>query len=86
MEAGFIILAAFMVIAGVAIGFLIGKRKIERRYLYDTQFTQGTLNADCSDPERDPELYLGLGVPVGEIVSRKYVTLDVNVILQDSHK
>lgn len=86
MEAGFIALLILMTIIGVVVGFLIGKRKAERRYLWDTQFTQGTLNIDCSDPEFEPELFLGLGIPVKDVTSRKYVTLDVNVMLQDSHK
>ena len=86
MEAGFIVLMALISIVCVVVGFLFGQRKAERRYLQDTQFTQGTLNADCSDPEREPGLYLGLGIPVKDVVSRKYIMLDVNVILQDSHK
>lgn len=86
MEAGFIALIVLMTIVGVAVGFLFGKRKAERRYLRDTQFTQGTLNVDCSDPEFEPNLFLGLGVPVNGITTRKYVTLDVNVILQNSQK
>lgn len=86
MEAGFIVALVLMTIAGVVIGFFIGKRNAERRYLQDTQFTQGTLNIDCSDPEFEPGLYLGLGVPVKDVITRKYVNLDVNVMLQDSHK
>lgn len=86
MEAGFIALLILMTIIGVAVGFLIGKRKAERQYLQDTQFTQGTLNVDCSDPEFEPGLYLGLAVPVKDVVLQKYVTLDVNVMLQNSQK
>ena len=80
MEAGFIILLVLMTIAGTVVGFLIGKRKAERRYLQETQFTQGTLNVDCSDPEFEPDLFLGSAVPVKDIIVRKYVTFDVNVI------
>ena len=86
MEAGFIVVLVLITIAGVVIGFFIGKRKTERLYLQDTQFTQGTLNVDCSDPEFEPELFLGLGVPIKDVVSRKYIMLDVNVILRNSHK
>lgn len=86
MEAGFIALLIIMTIIGVAVGFLIGKRKAECRYLQDTQFTQGTLNVDCSDPEFEPGLYLGLAVPVKDVALQKYVTLDVNVMLQNSQK
>lgn len=86
MEAGFIVLMILMLIVGVTSGFLIGKRKAEQRYLQDTQFTQGTLNVDCSDPEFEPDLFLGLGVPVKDIATRKYVMLDVKVMLQNSQK
>ena len=86
MEAGFIILAVFTTITGIVVGFLIGKRTTERRYLQETQFTQGTLNVDCSDPKFEPSMYLGLAVPVKDVISRKYVTLDVHIILKDSHK
>ena len=86
MEAGFIALMVLIAIVGVTVGFLIGKQKTERRYMQDTQFTQGTLNVDCSDPEFEPGLFLGLGIPVKDVVTRKYITLDVNVMLRDSHK
>lgn len=86
MEAGFIALMVLIAIVGVTVGFLIGKRKTERRYMQDTQFTQGTLNVDCSDPEFEPGLFLGLGIPVKDVVTRKYITLDINVMLRDSHK
>lgn len=86
MEAGFIILLVLMTIVGVTVGFLFGKRKTEQRYLQDTQYTQGTLNVDCSDPEFEPGLFLGLGVPVKDVITRKYMTLDINVISQNSQK
>lgn len=86
MEAGFIILIALMSVVGIVVGFLIGKRKTERRYIMDTQYTQGTLNIDCSDPEFEPGMFLGLSVPVKDVISRKYVMLDVNVLLNNSHK
>lgn len=86
MEAGFITLIVIMTVIGVVIGLLIGKKVAERRYLHDTKYTQGTLNIDCSDPEFNPGLFLGLGVPVKDVIMRKYVTLDVNVLLKNSHK
>lgn len=86
MEAGFIVAMVLMTIAGVVIGFFIGKRKAEHRYLQDTQFTQGTLNVDCSDPEFEPGLFLGLGIPVKDVISRKYIMLDINVMLKNSQK
>lgn len=86
MEAGFIILMTLMSVVGIVVGFLIGKRKTERRYVMDTQYTQGTLNIDCSDPEFEPGMFLGLSVPVKDVISRKYVMLDVNVLLNNSQK
>jgi hypothetical protein len=86
MEAGFIALAILMLVVGVVVGMLVGKTRAERRYAKDTQYTQGTLNIDCSEPEFEPGLFLGLAIPVKDVVSRKYIMLDVNVMLQDSHK
>lgn len=86
MEAGFIALAVLMTVIGVIVGLLIGKKTAERRYLSDTRYTQGTLNVDYSDPEFEPGLFLGLGVPVKDVITRKYVTLDINVMTQNSHK
>ena len=87
METGFaVLLIVTMVIAGVLVGMLIGKARAERRYTLDTQYTQGTLNVDCSDPEFEPNLFLGLTIPVKDIISRKYVTLDVNLFSNDSRK
>lgn len=86
MEAGFIVLGVLVVVVGVAIGMIIGKSIAERRYTRETQYTQGTLNVDCSDPEFEPGLFLGLAVPVRDIVSRKYVVLDVDVFSHDSRK
>ncbi len=86
MEAGFIALLIVMAVVGVVVGFFIGKTQAERRYRRDTDYTQGTLNVDCSDPEFDPGLFLGLAVPVSEVIHRKYVKLDVKLMLQDSRK
>lgn len=86
MEAGFIVTILIVGIVGVVVGFVIGKRTSERRYAQDTQYTQGTINIDCSDPEFEPGIFLGLAVPVRDVVSRKYVMFDVNVMNQDSHK
>ena len=86
MEAGFVLLMAFASILSILIGVFIGKNLVNRRYLQDTAFTQGTLNLDCSESDNEPVLFLGLGVPISEIHSRKYITLDVNVIRKNSHK
>lgn len=86
MEPGFIILFVVMIIIGVVVGLIIGKKIAERRYLRDTQYTQGTLSIDCGDPEFEPGIFLGLGVPVKDVMTRKYVTFDVNVLLKNSHE
>ena len=86
MEAGFVVLLVLMTAVGVIAGTFIGKRKAERRYITETQYTQGTLNIDCSDPEFEPGLFLGLAVPVKDVISRKYITLDVDVLLGNSQK
>lgn len=86
MEPGFIALIVIMTIVGVVVGIIIGKKASERRYLHDTQFTQGTLNIDCGDPEFEPGIFLGLGVPVKDVIARKYVILDVNVLQNKSHE
>lgn len=86
MEAGFVILLVAVAIVSAAVGLLIGRAQLKRRYEQDTQFTQGVLNVDCSDPEFEPGLFLGLSVPVKDVVTRKYVTFDVNVFLENSRK
>jgi hypothetical protein len=86
METGFIALAVLALFIGVGIGYLLGRKVAERRYLRDTKYTQGTLNVDCSDPEFEPGLFLGLAVPVRDVIPRKYITLDINLMSQNSQK
>ena len=86
MEPGFIVFIVIMTIIGVIAGIIIGRKTTERRYLRDTQYTQGTLNIDCSDPEFEPGVFLGLGVPVTDVITRKYVTFDINVFQKKSHE
>lgn len=86
METGFIALLVLGIISGVLIGLFLGQWITHRRYLRETEYTQGTLNIDCNDPEFEPGLFLGLAVPVKDITARKYISLDVNVILQNSQK
>ena len=86
MVAGFIILLAAVAIVCVVTGMLIGRRQIKNRYVRDTQFTQGVLNVDCSDPEFEPGLILGLSVPIKDVITKKYVTFDVRVFLENSRK
>ena len=86
METGFVALLVLSVIGGIVVGVFLGQQFAHRRYLRETKYTQGTLNVDCDDPEFDPGLFLGLAIPVKDVTSLKYITLDVNVISQNSHK
>lgn len=87
MEAGFVILIATgSLILGIVIGMFLGQSKADRKYKRDTLYSQGTLNVDNSDPEFEPGLFLALGVPVSDVISRKYVKLDVKVMLQNSQE
>ena len=86
MEAGFIILLAAIAVVCFVVGLLIGRREIKRLYARDTRYTQGVLNIDCSDPEFEPGLFLGLAAPVRDVITQKYVTFDVNVMTPDSRK
>lgn len=86
MEAGFVALMVLGIVCGVIVGVFLGQWIAHRRYTRDTQYTQGTLNVDCDDSEFEPDLFLGLGVPVKDIMSRKYISLDVNVMSQNSQK
>lgn len=86
MEPGNIEILVFVVIIGIIVGYLLGKRVAQRQYLKDTQYTQGTLSIDCSDPEFEPGLFLGLAVPVKDVIRRRYVTLDVEMMPLDSQQ
>ena len=86
MEPGFIALIVITTIIGIIVGFIIGKKIAYRLYISDTQYTQGTLNIDCGDPEFEPGIFLGLGVPVKDVITRKYITLDVNILNKKSHE
>ena len=86
MEPGFIVSIVIMTVIGVVAGFIIGKKSTKRQYVRDTQFTQGTLSIDCCDPEFEPGIFLGLGVPVNDVITRKYITFDVNVLQKKSHE
>lgn len=86
MEPGFIALIVITAVIGVVVGFIFGKKTAKRQYLSDTQYTQGTLNIDCGDSEFEPGIFLALGVPVMDVITRKYVNLDVNVLNKKSHE
>ena len=86
MESGFLALLVLSIIGSLVIGIFVGRALTHRKYIRDTQYTQGTLNVDIGDPEFEPGLFLGLAVPVRDVIARKYITLDVNVMSQNSQK
>ena len=86
METGFVAWLVLASVLGIVIGILVGQLIAHRHYARDTRYTQGTLNVDCGDPEFEPGLFLGLSIPVTNITSLRYITLDVNVMTQKSHK
>ena len=87
MEPGFIALIIITsIVICVVVGLIVGKKIAQRRYHSDTQYSQGTLNIDNSDPEFGTGIFLALGVPVIDIMTRKYVILDVNVLKKKSHE
>lgn len=86
MVTGFIVLSVMMAIVGLVVGMLVGKAIVTRRYARDTQYTQGTINVDCSASTTRPCLFLGSSIPVEEIMTRSYVTFDIKVLHLDSHE
>lgn len=69
MEA-ILVLIGFICGVGVGVGVLL---KRTRRNII------GTLRVDHSDPQDDPYLFLELNKPLSEFISKKYVTLKVNI-------
>ena len=79
MEAGLIVLA--VIVIAEAVLWLKFRKPSPKQ-----QNSVGVLNVICGNPDDQPELFLGLGVPVEDIVSQKQVLLTVNVIHENSHK
>ena len=80
METGFIALIVLTAIICTAVGVLIGRSTTKPRG------PQGIINVDCDDQGKGPELFLALTVPIADVVSRKRVIFDVNVIRHNSQK
>ena len=83
MDTGFIIL---LVMLGCLVVILVEMTLLKRRYINDTRYSQGSLNIDRSDSGSAPGMFLHLTIPIDDIVSRKRVVLNVNVIPDNSHK
>lgn len=71
METGFVVIIAITaIVVGIALGLFIARLRTR---------TYGTLQVDYSDPYDGPYCFLKLKVPVSTIVSKKRVTLDVDI-------
>ena len=81
MEAGFIIIAIVLCIAGAVIVALLSDRARKKQ-----QDTQGMLNIVYDDFGGSPQLVLALYDPVETVVGQKQVLFDVNIIHQNSQK
>lgn len=77
MEAGFIVFAVLVALAGIVIGIHIEKMRVKRK---NDQAVQGVLNVICDESEPMPQLFLQLIVPVEDVMKQKQTTLDVNII------
>lgn len=73
METGFIVAMLLAVLVGIAIGFIIGRRK-------KPNDSQGILYAYCREDDAQPSLLLEGTAPIDEITSKKQVIFDVVVI------
>lgn len=74
MEAGIITIVLFVLTGGIVIGLLIG------RSIANKAETQGTIYVYRNEPDEQPSLLLEYGVPIDDIISRKRVLFDVNVV------
>ena len=84
METGLIIMAIISAVVGVvSILYVCGHR---RRSSTKNETVCGVLHVDCCDSEYEPDMLLSLSVPVSDIVGKKRIALDVNVIRQNSQK
>ena len=75
MESGFVALIAIVaIVLGIVLGVVI--ERLRKRHTN----SQGILFVDCSDPQYEPSLFLNATVPIEEIVVRKQVVFNVNVL------
>ena len=80
MDAGFIALGVMLsLLVGVAIGWFVGRRKT------NSSGSQGILNVDCDDSE-SPNFFVAFTVPVQDVISRKTVMFEVNILRTNSQK
>ena len=83
MEAGFLALLIAMSIGFTILGIVIEKIRSKRR---PKEESQGILNVNCNDPEDGPYLFLELTVPLEDVIGKKSITFDVNVMEFPSHE
>lgn len=81
MEAGIVIMAIVLIVAAAGLYFAVksgGKKKQKELH--------GMLNVVYDEFNENPQLMLALYDPVEDIVGRKQVLFEVNVIRQNSQK
>lgn len=83
MESGFIVLLIMVAVVGIVIGVITERI---RGQVKESELSHGVLNVDYSEPENGPYLFLQLVVPIEDVIGRKHVTFDVNVLRDISHK
>lgn len=83
MEAGFLALLIAISIGFMILGITIEKLRSKRR---PKEKSQGILNVICNDLEDGPHLFLELTVPIEDVIGKKSVTFDVNVMGLPSHE
>lgn len=83
MESGFIVLLVMVAVVGIVIGVTTERIRGQAK---ESELSQGVLNVDYSEPENGPYLFLQLVVPIEDVIGRKHVTFDVNVLRDISHK
>ena len=74
MEIALVFVAIACGIIGLTVGLVIGRNRKAK------DETRGILHVDSSESANSPGLYLTLTVPIDDVVSRKHVLFDVNVI------
>ena len=74
MEAGIIAIIFCVLTAGIIVGMFIG------RSITNEAESQGIIYVYCDGQGDNPSLLLEYAVPIDDIISRKRVIFDVNVI------
>lgn len=84
METGLIIITIVSVVICVVGMLYAGSQR--GKPSNKNKIVSGVLHVDCRDSEHEPGMLLSLSVPVADVVGKKQIVLDVNVIKQNSQK